>query len=498
MYTCLAGVPARPAWQADAPPIRREVTLVLDRSGSMSGEKIRQVQEAARQVIGGLNEGEAFNIVDYSGTVQLFSPRPVIKTTENTRKGMDYVLGLQASGGTNIHSALTEALQIEPVEGMLPIVLFLTDGLATVGQTSEVAIRDVAMKANPHKRRIFTFGVGMDVNTPLLERMANETRAVPTFILPQEDVEVKVSALFKRLSGPILADTTLVAANPDGASCVSDVMPVPLPDLFEDDQLVVVGRYKDAKEIRFDLSGNYMGTKRTFAFSFPLDTATTQNAFVPRLWASRRIAGLIDAIRQLGAGGSGLTITAMPALPPSAYASTSDPRVKELVDEIVRLSLEFGILTEYTAFLAREGTDLGAQSRIVAEADYNLKQRAMGIRWGSASVCQSFNIQNQNRQQTLNYRNEYLDEQMNRVAISTVQQVNDKTFYLRKGRWLDAGVASQAGEIDPERTVAFASREYFDLAGKLAAENRQGSMAMQGDIVLMVDGRPVLIEGPRP
>lgn len=309
---------------------------------------------------------------------------------------------------------------------------------------------------------------------------------------------MKVSALFQRLSGPILADTTLVAAGPDGASRVSDVMPVPLPDLFEDDQLVVVGRYKDAKEPRFDLSGNYMGTKRTFAFSFPLDTATTQNAFVPRLWASRRIAGLIDAIRQLGADESGFTNGQTPGFPPSAHAAPSDPPLKELVDEIVRLSLEFGILTEYTAFLAREGTDLGAQSRIVAEGDYNLKQRAMGIRSGSASVSQSFNIQNQNRQQTLNYRNEYLDEQMNRVAISTVQQVNDKTFYLRKGRWLDAGVAAQAEEIAPVRTVAFASREYFDLAGRLAAENRQGSMAMQGDIVLMVDGRPVLIEGPRP
>jgi Ca-activated chloride channel homolog len=351
------------------------------------------------------------------------------------------------------------------------------------------------MKANPHNRRIFTFGVGVDVNTPLLERIANETRAVPTFILPDEDVEVKVGALFKRLTGPILADTVLVAIGPDGTSCVSEVMPVPLPDLFEDDQLVVVGRYKDTQDLRFDLSGSYLGRKRTFAFGFAMDSATTQNAFVPRLWASRRIAQLVDAIRQLGADGGGNMVRPTQAVP-GVTTPPSDPRIKELVDEIVRLSLEFGILTEYTAFLALEGTDLSDQNRVVSETNDNLMHRAVRLRSGSAAVVQSMNAQKLGKQQTLNLRNEYLDDQMNSVTVSSVQQVSDRTFYLRKGRWVDSSVANQAMEAAPRRKVAFASREYFDLASRLAAENRQGSMAMRGDIVLMVDGEPVLVEGP--
>ena len=116
---------------------------------------------------------------------------------------------MTARGGTNIHDALLEALRQPPAEGTLPIVLFMTDGLPTVGQTSEAAIRELARKGNPHQRRIFTFGVGVDVNTPLLEKIAYESRATTTFILPGEDVEVKVAAVFKRLRGPVLADPDL-------------------------------------------------------------------------------------------------------------------------------------------------------------------------------------------------------------------------------------------------------------------------------------------------
>ncbi|HPZ96769.1 MAG TPA: VIT and VWA domain-containing protein [Phycisphaerae bacterium] len=500
-FLLLAGVPARPPTKATTPAIRREVTLVIDHSGSMAGEKIAQVQEAARQVIGGLRDGESFNLVAYSDSVRLFSPEPVLKTADSARKAIEYVRELRAAGGTNIHAALTEALRIKPMSDMLPLVLFLTDGQPTVGQTSEVAIREVAMKANPYHRRIFTFGVGMDVNTPLLERIAGETRAVPTFILPDENVEVKVATLFKRLTGPILAEPTLVAAAADGSSCVSDVIPALLPDLFEDDQLVVVGKYKDADQIRFELSGNYLGSRRSFAFSFPLRrSATVQNAFVPRLWASRRIAELVDAIRQLGADNRGVaalaTMTNAMAVPSNPTAS-SDPRMKELVDEIVRLSLQFGILTEYTAFLAHEGTDLNDSASVVAQLNYNLSERAMKIRSGAAAVVQSLNNAGLAQSNTLNLRNAYLDDGMNRVTISNVQQMGTGAFYQRNGQWFDSRIADRTQEVAPARKVTFGSREYFELAEKLATENRQASLALRGDVLLMVDGQPVLIEGAK-
>jgi len=147
-FLLLAGIPVQPAWRSDRPSIKREVTLVIDRSGRMGGAKI------------------------------------------------DQALGQPAS------------------DDMLPIMLFLTDGLPTVGETFEAAIRDLAIAANPHERRVFTFGVGVDVNTPLLDKIASASRAKATFVLPGEEVEVKVGSVFERLAGPLLATPQIVVVWP--------------------------------------------------------------------------------------------------------------------------------------------------------------------------------------------------------------------------------------------------------------------------------------------
>ena len=450
-FLLLAGLPATPAVGNGEPAIKREVTLVFDRSGSMNGEKIEQVREAALQILAGLAEGEAFNIVAYNESVDFFSGEAVVKKESTVKAARDYLTPINARGGTNIHDALLEALRQKPLEGMLPIVLFLTDGLPTAGQTSEVAIRDVVIKSNPYEKRVFTFGVGVDVNTPLLTRIANETRANATFVLPNEDVELKVAQVFKCLTGPVLAAPELAvidsAANP-APGRVRDVIPSRLPDLFEGDQLVLLGQYLGEKPLAFKLSGNYLGKERTFTFTFGLDSATTRNAFVPRLWASRKIGVLIDAIRQLGADVDLLAVSG---------DEMSDPRMKELLDEIVRLSTEFGILTEYTAFLAREGTDLSDLDNVLSIAGGNLKRRAVRTRAGLGAVNQEFNNLRQMRQAELNASNTFLDENLMRVSITTVQQVNDRAFYQRGNRWVDSRIVAQENEIRPEKVIEFGS-----------------------------------------
>ena len=170
-----------------------------------------------------------------------------------------------------------------------------------------------------------------------------------------------------------------------------------------------------------------------------------------------------------------------------------NPKAKELVDEIVRLSKEFGILTEYTAFLAREGTDLSQPAVVAAAAQKNFEERAVNTRWGYGSVNQDVNNGYARAQSCVNGRNEYWDASMNRVSISTVQQVNDRAFYKRGNRWVDSALVDQASSA-PQRTIDIGSEEFRILTAKLAAQNRQGCIALHGEILLRVDGETILVK----
>jgi Ca-activated chloride channel family protein len=519
-FLLMAGLPA--SIDDAAKSVKREVTIVIDRSGSMAGAKMDQARAAALQVVEGLADGEAFNIIDYSTTVQSFAAAPVIKDRQALLQARQYIEAIKPAGGTNIHDALLEAMRAPPTDGMLPIVLFLTDGLPTVGQTSEVTIRGLVEKGNAHNRRIFTFGVGNDVNVPLLDRVADITRANATYVLPQEDVELKVAAVFKRLYGPVLADLTLQTIDANGAvqtRLVGDMIPSTLPDLFEGDQLIVLGQYHTDKPVTFKLTGNFLGQPREFTYQFDLDSATTKNAFVPRLWAARRIAYLVDQIRQMGAAVPGQPVT-------SNMSVMNDPRVTELVDEILRLSTEFGILTEYTSFLATEGTNLGNWRELETACNDTLERRAVQSRAGARAINQGFNFNAQKAQGQLNYDNSYMDEDQREVTFASVQQMNDRAFFQRGNQWIDgriagqvaagggAGAPSAAGaaghgrgpgmptrqgqpgtvtDFTPDEIIEYGSPEHFALIDRLVEQNRQGILALEGDILLSDEGRTILV-----
>lgn len=490
-FMMLAGVPTLPA-EAQRRVPKREVTLVLDRSGSMRGEKWEQARSAAVAVIEGLNEGEAFSIIDYSDTVQRFGNGPVIKDAQTLADGRAYLNGLRAEGGTNIHEALQQALKQTVTPGFLPLVVFLTDGLPTVGITDEAKIRGDSATANTSKRRIFTFGVGYDLNAPLLDKLAEVARGASINVLPGENIEASVSRVFRRLAGPVMSEPMLAARHSvepgPRMPAVHDVMPRDLPDLFEGDQLVVLGRYTTvAGGARLRLEGDYLGQKRTFEFAVDPARATTANSFVPRLWASRRIAYLLDEVRQAGVGGDVRT----------------DPRTKELIDEVVKLSMRWGILTEYTSFLAEDPS--GAP---VAVRDHDEQVRLametvatrVAERAGAGAVNQSVNLKAAAAQSCSNADNSYWLADMKQARVTTVMQVADQTMFCRSGKWIDSNLVDKPALEEPDVKITFGSPEHFELVRKLAAADngtgRQALLALRGAVYLLVDGKRILVCAP--
>jgi len=492
----LAGAPEVPA---DRAPVKRELVMVIDRSGSMRGPKMEQTKAAALQVLEGLGEGEAFNIIDYSDSIASFADRPVIKTRETMAQARDYVKRMTAGGGTNINDALQEALRTKPTEGMLPIVLFMTDGLPTVGERSEVKIREAAKAANGAERRIFSFGVGFDVNAPLLTAIARSARGTSTFVLPDENVEVKVSGVYKKLNGPIIAGPrlTVIEGGEVSTRALRDVQPAVIPDVFEGDQIVLLARYQGERPLKLKLDGNYLGAARSFEFSFDPSTASNRHGYIPRLWATRKIATLIEEVRNMGASG------------PSA---SSDPRFKELTDEIVRLSTKFGVLTEYTAFLATEPGEVrplasggwardesaGMPAKPMADAPLEARRElaaGASVRGGGGGVAQELNSKASfEGTRTMNVQS-YMDKDMKKVNINGVQQVADRALFFRNNRWIDNTLISSESEA-PEQTVEFGTPEFHVVLDQLVKEGRQGMLARGGDVYLRVQGKRVLVKCP--
>ena len=485
---------------ADAAPMPRELTLVIDRSGSMAGQKMQQAKESARQIIAGLRLGERFNIIDYSGDIRSFAAQPVVKTEESMKEAMAYIDAIQAQGWTNLHDALVESLRAPLQDGHLGMVLFLTDGLPTQGVTAEADIRKAAREHNKSSRRVFTFGVGLDVNAPLLDGVARDTRAESTFVLPNEDVEIKVGQVFDKLDGPVMIAPVFTTHAPDGTlveqrvnPTVSFVHPESLGDVFRGSRVMVVGRYSTKDPLTLRVAGED-GPVIEAALD-PAD-ASARHGFVARLWAQRRIDAILSMIRADTADGS-------------------EPN-KELVDEVVRLSLAHGIMTEYTAFLAAEETSLAAASAPASSAGRAYFERAQenvrtsnAQRSGSAGVSQTVNRKDvaadamvssitpgDGKMETLNVKsNVWYDADMKLQRAQTVQRGPQSTLYRKTDRWVEAALG-EAADKDPEQTVEFGTEAYWTLVDDLTGQGRQWMLANRGELYLLNHGQRVLVRNP--
>ena len=329
--------------------IPKTVLFVVDRSGSMSGNKIEQAKSSLRLMINQLGQLDTFNIISYSSDVDLFRSELELVSDETRKAAMNYVEDIYSGGGTNINEALTSALGQLHDDERPTYVMFFTDGLPTVGETSENAIAAGVDKANNVNARIFSFGVGYDVNSRLLDRLSKDQRGTSVYVKPDEDIEVAASNMFRKVSIPAMTDVKIRfdGANHDGpGNLVTRTYPSDLMDLFRGEQLIVVGRYRQSTPVKVTLRGQVAGKSREMSIetNFGNSAETRKNQFVETLWATRRIGEIIDDLDLKGQN-------------------------KELIDELVALSLKHGIMTPYTSFLADENMSFGDRSRLMTEAE---------------------------------------------------------------------------------------------------------------------------------
>src|SRR6266545_841226 len=322
-----------PGAAAQTEALRRDVAAVIDVSGSMSGEKLNQAKAALIQLLGTLREQDRFRLVAFSGAVRRYATGWTAATAENRRDATAWIRSLEAEGGTNIAGALAEALTDAPAEEALGVVVFLTDGLPTAGDTDPERIAERAEQGRG-RFRLFAFGVGDDVNTFLLDRLTERARGTTEYVRPGQDIERAVGTLAAKVASPVLTDLTLVAGQ--GVE-LYDVQPGNLPDLFAGDELVVFGRYRGAGsgERSVTVRGRRNGRQEQFS-TVLTDREGVAARYIEQLWAARKAGALSREIRLHG-------------------------QTSELIEALKQLALRHGILTEYTAYLVQEPTVVARQ-----------------------------------------------------------------------------------------------------------------------------------------
>lgn len=416
--------------------VNKDIVFVLDTSGSMAEEgKIEKARNALLFGIRTLREGDRFNVINFAGEEHLMETKPIEANSSGKKRGEEFVKNLKPTGGTNINDALKAALKQFDSSDRPKMLVFMTDGLPTVGESNIEKIINNAKQIKVDGLRLFTFGVGYDVNTVLLDKLAAENNGTADYVEPKEDLEVKVGNFFTKVNSPVLTDLEL-----DFGRLQTDLMyPRKFSDIFKGTQLTIIGRYKNSSDIdnlTLRLSGRAGKENRVFNYTnldFPL--RAEKNDFLPRLWATRRVGWLIEQIRMNGDN-------------------------KELRDEVVDLGTRYGIVTPYTSYLATDGSERQPISR---RADANIVNRPLpSMTSGQGAVTMSKDSKAKKEALTLSENEDKNDSPI--ASQKSLRKIGTKTFYLENGVWIDSEFKEEAKM--PEIKLQFGSNEFFDLITK--------------------------------
>ncbi len=434
----------------------KDIILVLDTSGSMQGEKMDQAKEAARYVLNHLNPLDRFAIVSFATTTRSFSPS--LEPAAQADKGKDFLDRLEAMGSTDINRAMIEAVGL--AEEVRPTTLiFLTDGLPTEGVTVTGAILDNVAREAPDNVRIFSFGVGDDVDTDLLDQISLDNGGASTYVRPGEEIDEEVSAFYRKVKIPVLSDLSLDW----GDIIVDQVYPQRIPDLFAGSQLIMLGRYREGGPAKITLKGMVNQEERSYTYEDLSFRKEGGDDFIPRLWATRAVGYYLTQIRLYG-------------------------EKQEWIDSIVSLSTRYGIITPYTSFLVQEKDIFSTQGReeIISDFEEEMAAAAAEPAFGEAAVekavyQKSLSAAPVGAAVPVNMSvSTGIDGTSKMVRVSEVlKNVGSKTFLWRNDTWIDTTFDRSM----KTKKVAFLGEEYFDLISQVPV---LGSYFALGERVIVV------------
>jgi Ca-activated chloride channel family protein len=423
----------------------KDIIFAFDQSGSMSGDKIKQARNSLEYCLSRLDPKDRFAVLTFSTDVAELTDGLKPATPEAVAAAKKKVAGIEARGGTAIHAALQRACKLASGSDRLVMVVFLTDGRPTIGEVDMDVILKQTKNVNK-KARLFVFGVGHDVNTDLLDRLATENRGTQQYVGETEDIEVKVSAFYEKIAKPVLTDVSVEAPGIK----LKELYPREVPDIFRGGQVLLFGRYEGSGAKGIVVRGKAQGKERVFEVNADF-SGRKANDFLPPLWAHRKVAFLLEEIRVRG-------------------------KSKELADEVRRLGKRYGIVTPYTSFLIVP--DEPAVQREVAAA----RRAFEGAKRGADAVRLSGNLAGAKHRAAPEAADgggggyqlgwgapaSPAARTVRRVAESRMRRVADKVFYLdtADGYFYD----SEFEERDRARLVAVKpfSDEYFALIEKHA------------------------------
>ncbi|MDT3697287.1 MAG: VIT domain-containing protein [Ignavibacterium sp.] len=432
----------------------KDITFILDVSGSMSGDKLEQAKKALYYCINNLNPDDHFNIIKFSTEAYSLFNKLKAADNENTKDAKRFIDDLKAIGGTNIEEAFILAFNNYTESERPHFVVFITDGRPTIGEMNDDKLVKKVLRLNGKQSRIFTFGVGNDVNTHILDKLTEATKAWRTYVGDDEDIEIKVSNFYDKIQSPVLSNIKLDFGN----IAVYQTYPKDLPDLFKGGNLLVFGRYKGNGKTKVVLNGKLKGKEKQYTLEDKFTSSDKEYSFIPTLWASRRIGHLLDLIRLNGED-------------------------KELVEEITNLARAHGIITPYTSYLIMEDEEIRVRTGRLVDGFHTLPQRQdlkksnqtdyyrMNETTGSSSIEVSKELQALNNATNFNQTKQGSDrlfytnsKGQNQNLTKQVKNILGRAFYQQDKYWIDSEL--QKRDVKNVQRIQFNSDEYYKLLNK--------------------------------